>query len=210
MKHLTLTVLIALVVWVGAAPPAGAQDDGFVTLFDGTLDGWTVENSDGDYFTIVDGVLRVEGGNGWLRSENRYSDFVVRSEFRWITEDADSGIYVRAVADSEFIRGWPNNSYQVQVRDPAGESRFGPVGDLFRHGTPQGNHTLDEAALEEAYRGTGEWHSIEIEAVGSTLAIRLNGIEIARSDNIVNPSGYVGIQSELGTMEYRTFEIQER
>ena len=155
-------------------------------------------------------MLHVEGGNGWLRSHGQYSDFVLRSEFRWLTPDADSGIYVRAVADGEFIRGWPNNSYQVQVRDPAGESRFDPVGGLFRHGTPQGGHELDLAALDRGYGGTGAWHTIEIEMIGDVLRVRLNGIEIARADNIVNPAGYIGIQSELGTMEYRTIEIQER
>jgi hypothetical protein len=189
---------------------AASAQDGFASLFDGTLDGWIPENTDGGRFTIVNGILHVEGGSGWLRSSERYADFVLRSEFRWLTADADSGIYVRAVADSEFIRGWPNNSYQVQVRDPAGESRFPPVGGLFRHGTPPGNATLDEEALGDAYRGTGEWHVIEIEVAGDLLSVRLNGTEIARADNIVNSRGYIGIQSELGTLEFRSIEIRER
>ena len=205
-----------LVIFVACASltafvPAHSQDTGdWVALFDGTMDGWTVENSDGEFFTIRDGVLRVEGGNGWLRHADQFSDFVLRAEFRWLTEDADSGIYVRAVADQDFIRGWPGNSYQVQVRDPAGESRFPPVGGLFRHQTPEGESVLDEEALARAYRGTGEWHTIEIEAVGDRLTIHLNGIEIGRAGNIVNSRGYVGIQSELGSMEYRAIEIQER
>ncbi len=210
MKQTILTLLLAFGGSVAAETSACAQTANFVPLFDGTFNGWTVENSGDHDFTIVDGMLHVEGGNGWLRSHGQYSDFVLRSEFRWLTPDADSGIYVRAVADGEFIRGWPNNSYQVQVRDPAGESRFDPVGGLFRHGTPQGGHELDLAALDRGYGGTGAWHTIEIEMIGDVLRVRLNGIEIARADNIVNPAGYIGIQSELGTMEYRTIEIQER
>ena len=121
------------------------SNDGFVPLFDGTLEGWVVENSEPGVFTAADGVLHVEGAQGWLRSEGQYSDFVLRAEFRFLTDTTDSGIYVRAIADSEFIRGWPNNSYQVQVRNPIGESRFGPVGDLFRHGTPPGDIEFDPA-----------------------------------------------------------------
>ena len=200
----------AAAVWLAAAAPVASQTDGFGPLFDGTLNGWTVQNAAEDAFTVVDGALRVEGERGWLRSEGRYTDFVLRGEFRWLTADADSGIYIRAAGDEPFARGWPGQSYQVQVRDPSGESRFDPVGGLFRHGMPPGEHTLDLDALDRAYRGTGEWHTIEIELVGEALAVRLNGVEIARAGNIVRADGHVGIQSELGTMEYRSIEIRER
>lgn len=209
MKHLAKTGLLVLLVCVTPASLA-AQSDEFVSLFDGTFDGWTIENSDAGDFTIVDGNLHVEGGSGWLRSDNQYSNFVIRSEFRWLSPDADSGIYVRAVADSEFIRGWPNHSYQVQVRDPAGESRFPPVGGLFRHGMPEGESELDIDAVDQAYGGTGEWHQIRIEVQGDLLTVWLNGSEIGHAHDIADQTGYVGIQSELGTIEFRSIEIQER
>jgi len=186
------------------------SDDGFVPLFDGTLDGWTIENSEPEVFTVENGILHVEGAQGWLRSERQYSDFVLRAEFRFLTDNTDSGIYVRAVADSEFIRGWPNNSYQIQVRNPIGESRFGPVGDLFRHGTPPGDIEFDPAVPARASTGTGEWQTLEIEATSDTLAVRLNGTPLMRAGNIANPTGYIGIQSELDAIEFRSIAIQER
>jgi hypothetical protein len=149
------------------------------------------------------------GGGGWLRSQKQYADFLLRVEFRWVTVDADSGIYVRTIADREFVRGWPGNGYQVQVRDPKGQSRFPPVGGLFRHHTPAGRAELDEDAVARAYRGTGEWHTLEIEAIGSHLMIRLNAVEIGGADNIVNATGYIGVQSELGVTEYRRIDIRE-
>ena len=210
MRISALAVLLVSYVCIIVPDSLLAQSDEFVPVFDGTFDGWTIENTDADNFTIVDGILHVEGGGGWLRSDRQYSDFVLRSEFRWLTSDADSGIYVRAVADSEFVRGWPNNSYQVQVRDPAGESRFPPVGGLFRHGTPAGESELDEDAVIDSYLGTRKWHVIQIEVVGDLLTVRLNGTQIGHANNIVNPTGYIGVQSELGTIEYRSIEINER
>lgn len=186
------------------------QSDGFVSIFDGTLEGWTIENSTPEVFSIRDGLLHVEGAQGWLRSERQYSDFTLRAEFRFLSQDTDSGIYVRAVADSEFIRGWPNNSYQVQIRNPIGESRFGPVGDLFRHGTREGDFEFDPAVSSQASTGTGEWQTIEIEAAGDMLTVRLNGTLLSRAGDIVNPTGYVGIQSEVGPIEFRSIEIFER
>ena len=52
-------VLTALLV---AAPSAQAQDDGFVSLFDGrTLDGWVNINCAPDTFGVRDGVITVTG-----------------------------------------------------------------------------------------------------------------------------------------------------
>jgi hypothetical protein len=183
--------------------------DGFVSLFDGTLNGWVVENADAGNIRIVDGVLRAEGPDGWLRSERRYQDFALRIEFRFVTPDADSGIFVRAAGDDEFLRGWPNNSYQVQVRNPSTPSRFPPVGGLFRHGMPPGETDFDAPAAERLSAATGVWQSLEVEVAGERLAARLNGTEVMRAGNISRASGYIGIQGEAGVVEYRAIAIRE-
>jgi hypothetical protein len=90
-----------------------------VALFDGTLKGWTIENTTAGNIAAADGVLRVQGPSGWLRSERQFTDFTMRLQFRFLTDDADSGIFFRTPAKAEFIRGWPNNGYQVQIRNPA-------------------------------------------------------------------------------------------
>jgi Domain of Unknown Function (DUF1080) len=107
---------------LAASRPLDAQaplPPGFVRLFDGTLEGWTVENSQTNNFTVRDRILRVEGPQGWLRSNAQYGDFTLRVEVRFLTDDADSGIFLRAPgpASNVFVRGWPANAYQVQVRD---------------------------------------------------------------------------------------------
>jgi hypothetical protein len=204
-------VLLAVTGAVAAGSlPLRAQSEGFVALFDGTLDGWVVENTTAGNFTVHDGVLRVEGPNGWLRSERRYADFVLRVEFRSVTPDADSGIFIRAIGDTPFMRGWPNNSYQVQVRDPARPSPFPPVGGLFRHGTPQGETALDQEAVTRLFTGTGEWQVLEIDLEGDRLIVRLNDGEVLKAANIMNSPGYIGIQGEAGVVEYRAIEIRER
>ena len=68
----------------------------FTRMFDGTQDGWFVENTEAGNFSVADGVLRVEGPSGWLRSGRRYGNFAMRIQFRFLTADADSGIFVRA------------------------------------------------------------------------------------------------------------------
>ena len=105
------------------------------------------------------------------------------------------------------MRGWPNNAYQVQLRNPAGKSFLPAAGGLFRHGMPQGDLKYDQAAVEKLSRGTNEWEDLELTVTGDTLTVRFNGSEVTRAGNIVRQPGYVGLQAETGSLEFRSIEI---
>jgi hypothetical protein len=208
-----LLALSALLL--GAAAPAARWPDqgGFAPLFDGrSLEGWVVENSDGRNFTVTAGVLRVEGPQGWLRSAGQYGDFVLRAEFRFLTDDADSGLFVRAPgpASNVFIRGWPANAYQVQVRNMATNQTNQPlwIGHLYRHRVAPGETAYDADAARAAFRPTGEWQTIEATVAGETISVVVNGVPTTRAAGVVNPRGHIGVQGETGIVEYRTIAIR--
>jgi hypothetical protein len=188
---------------------ANAQSENtFVELFDGTLDNWRIAFTDSGNIRVADGVLRVEGPNGWIRSRMRYGDLRAEIEFRFLTEDADSGIFLRADPDRTFARGWPDGSYQVQLRNPAGESPFPPVGGLFRHRMPAGPTAFDEPTAREAALPTGQWQKISIELIGERLTVWLNGKLVTRAGGIARSRNFVGIQAETGGLEFRSFRVQ--
>ena len=198
------SVFLALTVVAVAAAQA---QQAFVPLFDGTLKGWVVENSTANNFTIKDGALRVEAPSGWLRSERQFTDFTMRIRFRFLTADADSGVFFRTTGATQFMRGWPNSAYQVQLRNPATQSRLPAVGGLFRHGMPPGELTFDQAAVEKLSRGTNEWQDLELTVAGETLTVRFNGSDVTRAGNIVRQPGHVGLQAETGAHEFSSIEI---
>ena len=198
-------IVCASVALLGAQAPGG-----FVSLFDGTLNGWTIENSDAGNFTVADGILRVAGPGGWLRSAREYGDFSLRVEFRFLTADADSGLFVRARSTGGFGRGWPASSYQVQIRNPLTPSRLPPVGGLFRHGMPSGETAFDAMAVEKLARPIGEWQQLEVDVIGDRLTAGFNGTEVLRAGNIGNASGYIGLQGETGAVEFRALSIRTR
>jgi hypothetical protein len=215
MTKVSLAALSVVgVLWLTGL--AGAQvPEGFVALFNGTnLDGWVVENSTTNNFTVADGVLRVEGPQGWLRSAQQYGDFSLRVEVRFLTPDADSGVFLRAPgpASNVFIRGWPANAYQVQMRDMSVNRTTNPfwAGNLYRHRVAPGQTSFAADAAIEAVRPTGEWQLFEIEAAGDRIQARLNGVAVLDAAGIVNPRGFIGIQGETGTLEYRRIDIRER
>ena len=100
-------------------------------------------------------------------------DFRLRVELRFLTDNGDSGVFVRALPDGAFARGWPNRSYQVQLLNPLVGGSLPPVGGVFRHGMPPGETALDTQAVRAAFTGTGEWQLLEIEVVGTELTVQL-------------------------------------
>lgn len=202
-SHALLAVLL-----IGAVVDmAGAQRaDGFAPLFDGTLGNATIEN--GGAFTIDDGVLRADGPEGWLRFPAQHRDFRLRVELRFLTDNGDSGVFLRALPDRAFARGWPNRSYQVQLLNPLAGPSLPPIGGVFRHGMPPGDTIHDREAVSRTFTGTGEWQVLEIELVGTELAVQLNGTSITQASGIADVAGYIGIQSETSSVEFRRIDIE--
>ncbi len=179
-----------------------------VELLDPELTRWTIENTARDNFNFRNGVLEVTEPEGWLKSTERFADFELTVEFRFVTDNADSGIFVRALGESEFVRGWPNQSYQVQLRNPIGESPFPPVGGLFRHGMASGETGYDEELARETSLPTGEWQTITVRVQGTSLSAELNGAQILRAEAIGNQTGFIGLQGETGALEFRSIRLQ--
>ncbi len=175
-------------------------------LFNGeNLDGWAIENE--GQFSVRDGLLILDKGTGWLRSEETYRDFCLKMDFRFLEKEANSGIFVRTMATSKEEGGWPDNGYQIQCMDiVTGDT---PLGNMIPYGAPPFDHEFDIEALQEAYNPTGEWQTYEITAEGENLSVRLNGTLITTATSIKNLTGHVGIQGELGLLEFRRIDLEE-
>jgi hypothetical protein len=198
--------LLLVSALIGAAGAAAQTPPGFVPLFDGTLGEATIQN--GGTFTLENGVLRAEGPEGWLRFPGEYRDVRLRVELRFTTSNGDSGIFLRAVPDRAFSRGWPNRSYQVQLLNPLAGGTLPPIAGIFRHGMPAGETVLDREAVSRAFTGTGEWQLLEIELVGTELRVALNGVPVTTASGIADVQGSIGIQSETAAVEFRRIDIE--
>ena len=185
-----------------AAPNAKA-----IALFNGkNLDHWVIEN-DGR-FSVRDGVLCVDRGTGWLRSEETFGDFTLIVEFRFMDEGANSGIFVRTGPTSnEDENGWPDNGYQVQCMDAL--SGPVPLGTMISYGAPPFAHESDLDALRGAYKRVGRWQRFEITCRGELLQVELNGSVITMATDIKNRTGHIGIQAEHGRLEIRKIKIRQ-
>lgn len=197
--------------------PATVTPSTIVPLFkDGKLQNLAL--SDPQYaknVSVNDGLLRLAGPGGWLKSAQRYSSYNLRLEFRTMTPDALGGVYLRQRGDTVDASGWPMNTDKVQVLSQRVPPPTGAAGDprwfgaFLSRGTAGGRATIDTGEVLRAWRGVGEWQEAEFEVDHSRVTVRLNGIEIAEGDAIANlaEGGFVGLEIGPGVTEFRTIEI---
>jgi hypothetical protein len=182
------------------------KDSETKSLFNGkNLDGWIIEND--AQFSVADGVLKVNRGTGWLRSEKTYSDCTIVIQFRFLEEDANSGVFVRTGPTSkEDEDGWPDNGYQIQCRNTINGTA---LGFLIPYGAPAFQHESNLAALKKVFKPTGEWQAFRIVLNGEELSVFVNDALVTTATDIKNASGHIGIQGEKGLLEFRKIEVSE-
>jgi len=197
---------MGMVLATGLAGVFEAPKPEFHSIFNGrNLDGWHIES--GGKFLVRDGLLAVEKGTGWLRSQASYGDFVLRLEFRFLEKGANGGIFVRTAATShDNQNGWPDNGYQVQCLDVLDGPH--PLATMIPYGAPPFKSKSDLKALARAYK-PGAWNVYEIRCRGEQLEVKLNGVSITKASPIKNLKGHVGIQAEHGRLEFRRLAIKQ-
>jgi hypothetical protein len=195
-----------ILAWIGsglAALAAAADDASLSSLFDGkTLGGWSLEHT--DHFLVRDGVIRADGGTGWLRSAKVYKNFELQAEYRVIKKGSDSGILFRASGASTAKEPfWPVKCFQLEIVD--GESNL----TLFGHGQPPPRFERRADALKKATKPTGEWQRIGLKVSGARAQVSLNGTLVTTGDALQEVEGYIGLQGENGVLEWRELKIRE-
>ncbi len=171
---------MVLFVGVPSSMAVAAEDvPPFVmSLFDGkSLDGWVIEND--AEVDVVDGCLRLKGGNGWLRSHHQYRDFVLSLEWKALqAKEYDAGIYIRSAATG---KPFPKPTYQVNLL----EGKEGNIG------------TLPGAESKGLVNPQGEWNRFQIRVNGEKVSLNINGREAYSVDGVKQAQGYIGFQVEV-------------
>jgi hypothetical protein len=174
-------------------------------LFDAeNLDGWTF-SSDAvkDAFSADSGVMLDKGKpTGYIRTKADYTDYVLRFQFRHVTE-GNGGVLLRMVGEDKV---WPK-SIEVQ-------GLHGAVGDIL---------AIDNFPMEDAdgrsiarhkpkmhpsnEKPLGQWNQCEITLDGGNLQIKINDLLQNAAKNCWQAPGKICIQSEGAQMEYRNIVL---
>lgn len=163
-----------------------------VPLFNGQdLDGWHVTNCKA---AVEDGALVVLEGNGLVRTDHQYRDFVLEVSCRARKPQGwDSGIFFRAELPPEG-KPWPAR-YQANLK----QGEEGNVGPL-------------PSARSRGLFKPGEWNHFKLTVVGSRAALEINGQKAWESDGVEQPQGYIALQVEVpggGPFEFKDIYVTE-
>ena len=185
-------------------------------LFDGkSLDGWERFGGQNEgVWKIEDGCIVVDGERGgWIGTERDYSDFALRLQFRIASPGSNSGVYLRAPADTSHIS---RTGMEIQILDDD-HPRYATIQPWQRTGS-----IYHVAAAEPGHlMPTGEWNTLEIRAEGPHVMIVLNGKTIVDDQidqhpdldeehpGLKRPSGRIGLQCHNGRVEFRDIRVEE-
>ena len=186
MRHCLLIVLLA-------AAPLGAQEPARfrMDLLAGGLDRWHVTGCE---VAAGGGVLLLKDGDGFVRSESRYRDFVLELDYRPLQKEKyDAGIYIRCELPPEG-RPWPAQ-HQVNLK----------------HGDEL-NLIKFPMARSTGLVKPGEWNHVKLTLVGDRATMEINGQKAWETGGIEARDGYIGFQSEVplgGQFEFKNIAITE-
>lgn len=170
MKKLLLTFALGLALTASAA-----DQDGWISLFDGkSLAGWKA-NENPDTFKVENGELIVKGPRAHLFYVGevqgaKFKNFELKLDIS-TRPKANSGVYFH----TEFQKdGWPAKGYEVQVNNT--------------HGDPKKTAGLYNVKDNlEAPAKDGEWFTMTIKVVGKHITTSVNGKVIVDYTEEENP-----------------------
>jgi hypothetical protein len=191
-RRLLLTLAMVLVGF-GAQPGYRVAGQGaWTTLLDGkSLKGWDVVGNAN--WSVAEGAVQANMGNGFLVSPMSYGDFEVTAEF-WVTDDANSGIFIRC-SDPKTINAM--NAYEVNIYDkrPDQSYRTGAIVDVAKPSVM----TINTG---------GKWNTMTVTAKGPKMTVTVNGMKTVDVENMLHARGPIALQYGAGTVKFRSVKIR--
>lgn len=192
MKKLTIFVLLTTLVTV-----AFAQDDGWVSLFNGKdLDGWELKTpAAADQWSVINGVIDCKpstrpNGDKSLWSTRSFTNFTLVVEWRikavkgtynvptvlpdgsyQADENGKQIVNPQPGADSGiYLRGFPKAQVNIWCWPIGSGEIYG-----YRHNQKDPKIRAAVTPKVRADNPVGEWNTFEITIVGDRLTVVLNG-----------------------------------
>jgi hypothetical protein len=177
----TASVLLFLTATLAAADSGAQKEDGFVPIFDGkSFAGWTTNAGTAKSWKIENGMMVLMGGSNNINTEKKYTDFILRLEWRPHKKGYNSGV---------FLRG--NN--QINLAQKA-------VGQLI------GNKGTK--AVPELHKEPGQWNEWEVICIGAKVTLQVNGKQAWSIDDFKAKEGTIGLQAEGQPIDFKNLRIK--
>lgn len=156
-----------------------------------------------DEFSVKDGMLRVSGALGYIRTTHMYSDYRLTLQWRWESEPTNSGIFMHIQEGEDRL--WPK-CYECQLWT-------GHVGDINNAGDSESDEfrAIRAATVPKlqpsSEKPAGEWNDVEIVCEGNTMTVYINGVLQNKLTNMNSRRGYIALEGEGTPVLFRNIEV---
>lgn len=166
--------------------PLPDSAESIIMLDHDTLAGWNPVRNKRAWWTMENGVLRGEGGNGYLQYETPCTDFALNLYYR-ASSSANGGVFFRWKSDDS------DRGHEIQILDlPDVGMVSGSIYGLVR-------------GRDDIFK-PGEWNLMQIHVSGKRAKTYINGHQSAETDQLdkVDP-GHITLQMHRdgSTIEWR-------
>ncbi len=193
MLRLVLASLVPIgaslvAIGLGAPVPASAQaDDAFETIRD-----WDADLADKPQTESTLDTLRLRAGRIWTR--HAYADFVLRFEYRPLTETGGGELLLRSSIDA----GRDVHAYEVVLGHRAERGRVSASRQVL--------HELGFTA-PPPIADAAAWVVAEVRAEGDRLSVSLDGVVVSTADRAETRIGVIGFRAARGGVELRGMRV---
>lgn len=156
-----------------------------------------------DAWSVKDGVLICKGNPaGYIRTADKYDNFILRLEWRWAAQPGNSGVLLRIDGEDKV---WPK-SFEAQLHNGNAGDIIG-IGDFPYSGHSSRTSGRRTAHTHGAERAPGEWNEYEIIMSKGAAVLLVNGEELNRAAGVAEVAGPIGFQSEGAEIHFRNIRL---
>ena len=182
---------------------------GTTQLFNGKdLSNWTFYLKDQsvdpkNVFTVKDGVIHISGDPfGYMRTKEKYSDYILHVEWRWPQEATNSGVFVHGQEPDAI---WLKCIECQLMAGNAGDFVCMNGGDMREH-TDKSKWVVAKKA-PSSEKPVGEWNTMEVTCKGNTIEVHVNGVFQNKGTDVNISEGSICLQSEGKDIEFKNVYI---
>ena len=199
--HFTATFAIILL----ALTSLSAQESVVVKLFnEKDLSNWTfVLRGDtvdpATVFTIADGIINIKGDPfGYMRTKEKYSDYILHVEWRWPIEPSNSGVFIHGQEpDAIWLK-----CIECQLMPGSAGDFVCMNGADIKERNNQSSRVVKKMT-ESSEKPVGEWNTMEVACKGNTIEVVVNGVLQNRGTESNIADGFICLQSEGKDVQFR-------
>lgn len=204
---------LCIALWFGVLFGSARAEEGWKNLFNGRdLTGWQerqVSKGKAGRWSVVQGILTAQPGDGWLATKESFGDFMLRVEWR-ISEHGNSGVFVR-VPEHDF-QGSPSEAgFEIQILDDTSPKYRGHLKPHQYCGGLYHFAGIDRPIFE----GPNRWQRYELTVRGDEISLLFNGQKALQFRLSEHPAaekrprrGQIGLQNHGTKVEFRSVEIR--